>query len=173
MITCETFRTSLRPGTDDPSLLEHLRQCDGCLDFAVGVDPDYFFRSIGGSEMTPPGGVDAFVGDVMRQVHMRRTETSIAPPHTLTWRQRLAIAATVAAGVTGAMVVYRHDVVTPAPQPVARIAKAAPAPAKPVALTTKPIIERYDSKNATIIEVPTDGSASVVMIFDDKLPADL
>jgi hypothetical protein len=38
---------------------------------------------------------------------------------------------------------------------------------------TKPIVESYDSKTATIVEVPGVKDAQVVMIFDDSLPADL
>jgi len=170
MISCETFRDTLHPGAEDAALLEHLRKCDTCLDYAVGIDPDYFFRAIGGAEMTPPGGVDAFVGDVMRQVHMRQTETAIEPHRILSWRQRLAVAATLAAGVTGASLVYRHEMRPVIAPQTARIASAA---VQPVHLTTKPIIEKYDSKDATIVEVPADGSTNVVMIFDDKLPADL
>lgn len=168
MISCETFRDTLHPGTEDAALLEHLRRCDACLDYAVSVDPDYFFRSIGGAEITPPGGVDAFVGDVMRQVHMRQTETSIEPHRVLPWRRRLAVAAALAASVFGASLVYRHEL---RPSPTRMGVPAPVAAMKP--LTTKPIIEKYDSKDATIVEVPTDGSTNVVMIFDDKLPADL
>jgi hypothetical protein len=41
---------------------------------------------------------------------------------------------------------------------------------RPVQLATKPIVETYQSRNATIIEVP---ESNVVMIFDESLPADL
>jgi hypothetical protein len=46
---------------------------------------------------------------------------------------------------------------------------------QPVKLTTKPIVETYDSQNATIVEVPNENASNVqvVMIFDEKLPADL
>jgi hypothetical protein len=38
----------------------------------------------------------------------------------------------------------------------------------------KPVIENYESQNATIVEVPTEGEAvKVVMVFDESLPADL
>jgi hypothetical protein len=45
----------------------------------------------------------------------------------------------------------------------------------PVRLTTKPVVETYSSTNATIVEVPTEsaGDAKIVMVIDDKLPADL
>jgi hypothetical protein len=52
-------------GCEDAALLAHLRSCDACFAEAVEVDPDAMFRGIGGAEMIPPGGVDAFVGDVM------------------------------------------------------------------------------------------------------------
>jgi hypothetical protein len=169
MISCQTYRAGLTAGTQDAALLEHLRTCDACLDFSVGVDPDNFFRAIGGNNLVPPGGVDAFVGDVMRQVQIRGKETSIAAHHPLSWRQRLAIAATIAAGITGATLVWQHD-----RQPVSP--KSASAPARPVAqakvLATKPVVESY-SRNATIVEVPAEGNVNVVMIFDEKLPADL
>jgi hypothetical protein len=171
MISCQTYRASLRAGTQDAALLEHLRTCDACLDFSVEVDPDNFFRSIGGSDLVPAGGVDAFVGDVMRQVHIRGKETSMAARHPLTWRQRLAIAATIAVGVSSATFVYQHErQAVPAPQkPI--IATNRPAvPAR--VLTTKPIVASY-SGNATIVEMPAEGNVNVVMIFDEKLPADL
>jgi hypothetical protein len=174
MMTCQYFRTNLQPGTADAALLEHLRHCDACLDFAIGVDPDLFFRSIGGDEIVPPGGVDAFVGDVMSQVRVRNAETSLAPHHATTVWQRFAIAATVAAGVTGSALVYHFEQAAPA-LPMAHVA----APARRAALrrenlATKSFVETYSSHNATIVEVPNDGSdTKVVMIFDDKLPADL
>jgi len=169
-MTCQQFRANLLPGTTDAALLEHLRHCDACLDHAMGIDPDLFFRSIGGEELVPPGGVDAFVGDVMSQVRVRSAETSLAPHHTNVWR-RLAIAATVAAAVTSATLAYRFEHRAPAAQPTHLVAAAKPHPA---ILATKSFVETYSSHNATIVEVPNDGSdAKVVMIFDDTLPADL
>jgi len=40
---------------------------------------------------------------------------------------------------------------------------------------TKPVVETYESKNATIVEVPSEAKddVQVVMIFDESLPADL
>jgi hypothetical protein len=175
MMTCRQFRATLQPGTADAALLEHLRHCDACLDFAMGIDPDLFFRSIGGEELVPPGGVDAFVGDVMSQVRVRSAETSLAPRRAGSVWRRLAIAATIVAGVTGTSLVYRLERSAPAPRPVAQtllsVQRAKPHPA---ALATKSFVETYSSHNATIVEVPNDGSdAKVVMIFDDTLPADL
>jgi hypothetical protein len=175
MITCQTFRENLRPGSSDAEVLEHLRHCDACLDFSIASDPDNFFRAIGGDDLVPPGGVDAFVGDVLAQVRSRQTETSIEPRRGVAaWRQ-LAVAATLAAGIAGATLVYHHEQVGAGPQ-VAGPAKPAALPVAQTALVTKPIVETYESKNgATIIEVPSDGpnEAKVVMIFDDSLPADL
>jgi hypothetical protein len=175
MITCQQFRASLQSGTTDAALLEHLRHCDACLDHAMGIDPDLFFRSIGGEELVPPGGIDAFAGDVMSQVRVRSAETSLAPRRSAGVWQRLAIAATVAAGVTGATLVYQFENRGPATQqPHSVVAAAKPVAARSAALATKSFVETYSSHNATIVEVPNDGSdTKVVMIFDDTLPADL
>jgi len=171
MMTCHYFRANLQPGNADAALLEHLRHCDACLDFAMSVDPDLFFRSLGGDELVPPGGVDAFVGDVMSQVRVRNAETALAPHHTVSAWQRWAIAATVAAGVTGATLAYRYEHPAPAPQPAHVVAAARP---RPIPTATKSLVETYSSHDATIVEMPSDGSdTKVVMIFDDKLPADL
>jgi hypothetical protein len=167
MISCQTFRANLQPGTHDADLLEHLRHCDACLDFAVQVDPDCFFRALGGDELVPPGGVDAFVGDVMAQVRSREIETAAEPRQTFTNMRRLAIAATVAAAVTTGLVVSnRQSTQAPAGVPSAVLQRQ---------LVTKPIVETYESNSATIIEVPSEskGDVQVVMIFDESLPADL
>src|SRR5260370_38219151 len=100
MISCETFRATFAPATSDADLLDHIRACDACLDFAAGVDPDILFRAIGGAEVVPPGGIDAFVGDVMRELRLRSTESSMLPrriarrpPHSPI-RARIATSAT-------------------------------------------------------------------------------
>ena len=140
------------------------------------MDPDFLFRSIGGEDLVPPGGVEAFTHDVMQQLHVRTTENRIAH-RVLSWPRRLAVAATIAVGITGAAVVWQHEqhaivslpqMAAAAPKPVAQMAAAR-------SLTTKPVVETYDSKNATIVEVPSEGSndVKVVMIFDEQLPADL
>ena len=176
MMTCQNFRASLQPGTTDADVLEHLRHCDACLDYAMSIDPDLFFRSIGGEDLIPPGGVDAFVGDVMSQVRVHNAETSLAPHHSVSAWQRWAIAATVAAGVTGATLAYRYEHSVPAPQPAVAqtLLSVQDAKPRPAATATKSFVETYSSHNATIVEMPSDGSdTKVVMIFDDKLPADL
>lgn len=171
MMTCQYFRANLQPGTVDAALLEHLRHCDSCLDHAMSVDPDLFFRSIGGEELVPPGGIDAFAGDVMSQVRVRSVETSLAPHRSVSAWRRLAVAATIAAGVTGATMVYHAERTAPVAQTLLSVQTMTPRPA---VLATKSFVETYSSHDATIVEVPNDGSdAKVVMIFDDKLPADL
>ena len=176
MMTCHYFRANLQPETADAALLEHLRHCDACLDFAMSVDPDLFFRSLGGEELVPPGGVDAFVGDVMSQVRVRNAETALAPHHAVSAWQRWAIAATVAAGVTGATLAYRYEHQAPAPRPAVAqtLLSVRTATPRPTSTATKSLVETYSSHDATIVEMPSDGSdTKVVMIFDDKVPADL
>ena len=167
MISCNAFRATLRPGSDDAGQIEHLRHCDACLDFAAGVDPDFLFRAIGGEDLVPPGGIDAFTADVMRQVQVREAESTLVPHRVVSWPQRLAIAATIAAGVTGGALVWNREHRIPVSVHAAPVVQT-------VTLATKPVVETYSSQNATIVEVPADSSdTQVVMVFDDKLPADL
>jgi hypothetical protein len=171
MITCTQFRASFEPATESADLLAHVRECDPCLDFAAEIDPDIMFRAIGGGELIPPGGVDAFVDDVMREVRLRSTEN--ATHRVVAWPRRLAVAATLIAGITGGALMWERAR-TDAPaviNPVPHIARVA----QPVALASKPVIEKYDSDSATIVEMPTGSAndAQIVMIIDDKLPADL
>lgn len=173
MTSCLEFRSLFHAGTNDPALLEHLRSCDPCLDYAAHLDPDVMFRAIGGEDLVPPGGVDAFVEDVMRAVHVRSKEDVVEAHHVLSWPRRLAVAATIAASVVGATLVYEHE-----RQPIPTTHMAAVAPSRaivPVKLETKPVVETYSSSNATIVEVPTEsaGDTKIVMVIDDKLPADL
>ena len=173
MITCDSFRVRFEAGTEDAVLLEHVRSCDRCLDMAAHADPDVMFRALGGSEMIPPGGIDAFVDGVMQQVRVRDAESAVAAAKVVSWPRRMALAAAIGVAVFGATVAYRVD----APQgnsPAARVAAAVSVPTR--TLTTKPIVETYDSQNATIVEVPTeatDDDVKIVMIFDENLPADL
>lgn len=168
MTSCETFRRDFGPGCEDSALLRHLRQCDACLAAAIEVDADAMFRAIGGGEMVPPGGLDAFVGDVMREVHLRSTETEMRRPQSSI--RRLAVAATLVVGSTAALLFYNSDG-SNAP-PVVRQSAAA---VKTLAAASKPVIENYDSPNATILEVPAEAQSDVkiVMIFDETLPVDL
>lgn len=172
MISCDAFRERFHASTEDAALLGHIRSCDKCLDFAATADPDVMFRALGGDEMIPPGGVDAFVDDVMRQVRVRGAETVLDARPSMSWSRRLAVAATVAATVTGATMIYRYENAAFAPPPVATRAAAV----TPKVLTTKPVVETYDSVNATILEVPSEKAGDdvkIVMIFDENLPVDL
>jgi hypothetical protein len=166
MISCQTFRSRLQPGTTDVEVLEHLRNCDACLDHAMAIDPDNFFRAIGGGEMEPPGGVDAFASDVMVQIRLRQTEGSVAR-RVLVAPRRLAAAAAIVVAAGLSALVYNN---TPKTVPLSH-----PSVARAVPFATKAVVETYDSKDATIVEVPTEGKndPQVVMIFDESLPADL
>jgi hypothetical protein len=172
MINCQSFRSRFAADTDDALVLEHLRACDRCLDFAVQTDPDVMFRALGGDEMIPPGGVDAFVVDVMQQVRVRAAESTIAARRVVRWPRRFAVAATLAAGISGAVLYNQLNGIAPtSTMPVARVV----APAA-VQLATKPVVETYESDKATIVEMPSEGAADdvkIVMIFDENLPADL
>lgn len=173
MMSCEGFQSAFHAGTDDAALLAHLRTCDRCLDFAAGVDPDVMFRALGGDDLVPPGGIDAFVDDVMRQVRVRGAENMVAAPRPVGWTRRLAVAATLATAIAGASAVYRQQTAVPASM-LAGIARAhVTAPQQ--ALVTKPVVETYESESATIMEVPADqnDNVKIVMIFDENLPADL
>lgn len=173
MTSCLEFRSLFHAGTNDSALLEHLRSCDPCLDHAAHLDPDVMFRALGGDELVPPGGVDAFVEDVMRAVQVRSKEDVVDSRHVLSWPRRLAVAATIAASVVTGTLVYQN-----ARTPVATTQVAA-LPVRhtvaPVKFTTKPSVETYSSTNATIVEVPSEsaGDTKIVMVIDDKLPADL
>ena len=165
MISCVNFRANVQ--SREPEVLEHLRKCDACLEFAVAADPDHFFRAIGGEELEPPGGVEAFTADVMAQVRLRQAEGSVARRFLIPPRRLAAAAAIVVAIAGGTLIWQRRD------HPAAVIAPAVAAKLTP--LVTKPVVETYQSQNATIVEMPSQGNndANVVMIFDDSLPADL
>jgi hypothetical protein len=165
MISCQVFRSRLQPGSTDAEVLEHLRNCDACLDHAMAIDPDNFFRAIGGEQMEPEGGVDAFASGVMAQIRLRQTEGSVARRMLVAPRRLAAAAAIVAAIGISYFASQTFQSVPPAANPIVR----------PVQFATKPVVETYDSKDATIVEVPTEGKndPQVVMIFDESLPADL
>lgn len=176
MMNCDSFRKRFHVGTEDAALLEHLRACDRCLDFAAHADPDVMFRALGGSEMIPPGGLDAFVSGVMQQVRVRDAESVASKRVVMLWPRRLAMAAALGAAVFGATMVYRVE--GPAGgaaafRPPAAIGRTEARPSTP--LTTKPVVAAYDSQNATIVEVPSEGAddVKIVMVFDENLPADL
>ncbi|MGZ8834077.1 MAG: hypothetical protein ACXW19_12870 [Thermoanaerobaculia bacterium] len=170
MISCHDFRSAFTAETSDPRLLEHVRACDACLDYAAGIDAGIVFRAIGGGELVPPGGVDAFVDDVMRQVRVRSAAKVVNVQRHWSW-QKWSAAAAIVVGITAGTLSYQHSrqgAGSPAPVPPRAIPVAAN-------LTTKPVVETYESENATIVEVPPAhaGGAQVVMIFDESLPSDL
>lgn len=175
MISCDLFRAQFAAAADDPALLEHVRACDACLAAAAEVDPEILFRAIGGAEMVPPGGVDAFVSDVMREVHLRSTENVMQAEHRFGWMRGLAAAATFAAAITGGMFVLRYERAASAPVPMLTMRHAPMTAAAAKTPVSKPVVESYDSNQATIVEVPAEGAGDmqVVMVFDESLPADL
>ena len=169
MITCSAFRTSFPVSADDALVLEHLRSCDLCLAFAVEQDPDVMFRAVGGGNPMPPGGLDAFVGDVMREVRLASAATSARAAQSAGWR-RMAIAAALSAVIAGGAFFYERQLVRPAaPMTVER------AVISSVIAAARPVVENYDSNTAMIVEVPTVAGedVQVVMVFDENLPADL
>ncbi|HEU5163255.1 MAG TPA: hypothetical protein VFV54_08945 [Thermoanaerobaculia bacterium] len=167
---CDAFRNAVQMGTDDAAVRGHLRSCATCLEWAVSVDPDVMFRSIGIEEGEPPGGTDAFVADVLRQVEIRDAERRLGRrPVRFSSLFRWSAAAALAVGVLGTMIMQREGVapaVVPGPAPAAVVAQA------PI---DRPVIESYDSAGATIVEVPAQNANEIqlVMIFDESLPADL
>lgn len=170
-MNCESFRTAIEQGTDDLGVRGHLRACDPCMEWAVATDPDLMFRALGVDEAEPPGGTDAFVADVLRQVEMRDAERRIGRRTVrFTPAFRWSAAAALALGVLGTLVLQKdHGVaVAPAARPAASVAQAAP-------VVDRPVIEQYDSAGAMIVEVPAQNSSDIrlVMVIDESLPADL
>lgn len=171
-MTCSEFRASRFDGSDTtPELLEHLRECDACMNFAGEKDGDFLFKALGGDDMIPPGGIDVFVGDVMRQIEVRDTERRLVRTHRPASRYAVALAAALGLIAVSYTLVWQnlgsHPVTAPS---VAAI--NAPSLRSDIAL---PVVEEYDNSAATIVEVPSSNSddVKIVMIFDESLPADL
>ena len=163
-MTCDSFRAQFVPASDDAAMLEHIRSCDTCLNFAVERDDDVLFRALGGGDMVPPGGVDVFVDDVMREVRLRGTENTVSRS-VANWPRKLAVAAALTAVLAGSTFVYEH-------RPASAI--GSPVIHHQFKTAVRPVIQSYDSQKATIVEVPSEGEdVTVVMVFDDSLPADL
>jgi hypothetical protein len=168
---CEDFQAAVLSGAGSSEILEHLRACEACLNFAIGHDPDFMFRAIGG-ELEPPGGADAFAAEVMHQIHVRDTERRVSPregrvPRLHRWA--LAAAATFMV-VSGAMLWPRSGTVT---TPIAVVSPSRQAVA--ASALVRPVVESWGSSNAMIIEIPEEETSDlkVVMIFDESLPADI
>lgn len=171
-MTCSEFRASRFDGSDTtPQFLAHLRSCNDCMNYAAERDGDFLFKALGGDEMVPPGGLDSFVSDVMRQIEVRSTEQKLAPRKSAPLRFALATAAALGLTVLSYALVWQslgtHP--TDAPAPAARVLAA------PESDLSLPVIEEYDSSSATIVEMPSNPNEDVkiVMIFDESLPADL
>ncbi|HEX8152785.1 MAG TPA: hypothetical protein VF698_06665, partial [Thermoanaerobaculia bacterium] len=113
--------------------------------------------------------------DVMREVRLRETESTMHAQHALTWPQRLAIAATIVIGISTSLLVWQRETnVGQALLPVPAATLNAAGQTGVSVLQERPAVESYDSANATIVEVPAaSADVKIVMVFDDNLPADL
>jgi hypothetical protein len=169
-MNCETFRRILAAGQPlEGDALAHMRSCSSCLERAVDLDPDNLFRSLGGDEMLPPGGVEPFVQSVLDGVHVRQTENRIHHVATVPAWSRWAVAAALGLTVISAALFYRT-----APQSVPVPMAAVQQPVQIArAAVSRPVIENYENANATIVELASADDMQVVMVFDDTLPADL
>jgi predicted anti-sigma-YlaC factor YlaD len=164
---CEDFRGLTDLGT--PEALEHLRNCDECMNFAAEQDGANFFRALGGEEMIPPGGVEAFVSDVMREVQLRDKQRQWSRQHHLAPWSRWSAAAAAAVLVASLSFFAAHRPMMHVPTGVGQVASVQTVPT-----VSRPVVEAYDNGGATIMEVPTDSTdAKIVMVFDESLPADL
>lgn len=169
-MNCTELQTALGRGPLDVAALRHMRSCGPCLELAVAADPENLFRSLGGDELVPAGGVEAFASEVMQQVHLRQTERAIHPAKRLVsspyrWSVAAALAAALVTGVLQFAPATSHS-----PAPTVSVAVAAPRPT-----LVRPVVEEYEATGATIIELPTEPASDVqvVMIFDESLPVDL
>ena len=171
---CDDFRRACDDGIRDGAMLGHLRSCAECLEYGIAADPDLLFRSIGGGNIEPPGGVDLFAAEVMQQIHLRKTEKSTRR----TWSQspvRWAAAAAIVAALAGSISFLGPDSAkspVSSPSPVAELAIEPDQSENPLFV---PVVDQYDSENAMIVEMPyaQDDEIRVVMIFDENLPMDL
>jgi hypothetical protein len=167
-MNCVTFRSGLQQGASTPEMLAHLRACGSCLEQAVAVDPDFLFRSLGG-ELEPAGGVDAFVEDVMHEVHLRQTERALGHRPRFASRWRYAAAAALAAAVLTITLTSREPVGTTV------VDRRMPPPAAVVIPNSLPAVDSYEEASATIVELPMtqNDNMKIVMIFDETLPVEL
>ncbi|HEY5610275.1 MAG TPA: hypothetical protein VIL97_03640 [Thermoanaerobaculia bacterium] len=170
MMSCEGFREACRDGVDTAETREHLRSCPSCLDTAVTIDPDHLFRALGGDPMIPPGGVDAFVADVMQQVQVRKTERRLGSVRRFPTIYRWGVAASLTVGLLSIALLDK-----PASSPMAAPNLASRPAVVQQELVVRPVVEEYQMASATIVEVPTEPAddLKVVMIFDESLPVDL
>lgn len=166
---CEDFRSFVPPAEEATSQqLEHVRGCDECLLVALQSDSGYLFRSIGGEELSPEGGVEAFAAGVIQSISVREAERSLTSsrPAVSSWlRWTAAAAAVIAISVSGTLL-FRSPSSTFVPPASFETVRQTP-------LVSQPVVEAYESPDATIVELPSDSEVQVVMVFDDTLPVDL
>ncbi len=177
-MNCTEYRKRLEAADDSPELLAHQRECAECLELAIAQEPSSLFSTMGGDEMLPPGGLDAFVSGVMNEVRLRETERSLETeenPVRIAWWW----AAAAAVFVTFTSWIAIQPRFSPEPAPVhqtAIVAEAAPVAEAELAPTmTRPVVTEYARAEATIVELPSESvdDLKIVMIFDDSLPQDL
>lgn len=172
-MSCQAFETLLSSGEMNAAGLAHMRSCAACLSVAISADPDYLFKSLGGAELIPAGGIDEFVTEVVQQVNVRRTEQAIGPSSLrVAPVYRWAIAATLSfAAISGLLEPARIS--SPGSSSLVAVTKGVTGPREP--LTARPVVESYQASAATIVELPTDASSDtqIVMVFDETLPKDL
>ncbi|MBW3670147.1 MAG: hypothetical protein KY432_00585 [Acidobacteria bacterium] len=177
-MNCNEFRISLETGQDSPEAREHQRECASCLELAICREPSTMFSTLGGSDLLPPEGLDAFVSGVMTEVRLRETEKTLGTkdhPVKVAWWWAAAAAVfvmfTTWLGVQSQL----------SPEPVlhnnpASVVESTPRsePLNPPSVTL-PVIDHYDKAAATIVELPSDSidDLKIVMIFDESLPQDL
>lgn len=149
--------------------LEHIRECEACLNASVSDDPVNLFRGLGPLELEPEGGIDAFVAGVMEQVDASERQKRLTAPRSASsgW-MRYA----VAAGVAGVLVAAGLYFPAHVPQDPATFTQI-PVTAQADTFVSRPVVEQYQSLNATIVEMPGQSDFQLVMVFDESLPADL
>lgn len=177
-MNCNEFRINLEAGHDSAEMREHQRECASCLEVAICREPSTMFSTLGGNDLLPPEGLDAFVSGVMSEVRLRETEKSLETmdhPVKVAWWWAAAAAVfimfTTWLGVQSQL----------SPEPnlhnkPAAVVESTPIsePLSPPSLTL-PVIDHYDKAAATIVELPSDSvnDLKIVMIFDESLPQDL
>ena len=166
---CNEFRASAPLGVETHAMLQHLRECVDCMNFAATIDPMNLFRSIGGEEDEVPGGTEAFVADVMDEIRRNERMKPARFEHRVAPIYRWSVAAAIALCAASFALMYRPMSVAPV---ATQVAAVRPAPASQI---TRPVVEEYDNGAAMIVEVPMQPTddVQVVMIFDEALPADL
>lgn len=177
-MNCNEFRISLDAGHDTPETREHQRECATCLELAISREPSTMFSTLGGNDLLPPEGLDAFVSGVMNEVRLRETEKTLEKkdhPMKVAWWW--AAAAAVFIMFTTWLAIQPQST----PDSLLQSSPAAVVESTPMVeplgapSLTLPVIDHYDKAAATIVELPSDSvdDLKIVMIFDESLPQDL